>query len=662
MSILSIILISFLGILGIIGFYFRDKILLFVKYHWKKIFAIVSGGLIIGGGSIIMDVDPPAADLGCTLLFAGNLGGAGAPKWQYAEDGTEAANGYYINMSRQTENWIYINMTSDDATAIIVHWYNASLDGGTWYNDTSSAHISSLSFTEVGNYWEFNSSGNITTTANNKYSFDIYATLGGDSDTVVWEKIGIGGGATRRYVYLGCTATTAEYVPFYLLETTDETLNPSYGVDDKGEHDRLTYDGGPDGRISDCGYACNDTLTDTVHDRWCDGFVAYFFSQPYCTADITISNVYFRSYLASNLSAIKADIRSTRGVPFAGIGIGKTLAKSDVTTWITYNDGEAKTNASYGLYCGWETISPTESYTDNSIYELYAIWDAPAASPSIICNQSIRSYILFNVPNGVLSGSDSRDTDGDDVTDHSELITHKTSPFHTDSDNDGIDDNYELALSTDPNDYTDTPTLDYSSAIRTNGIDYFIWMGANVSAYTVAKSIRYGCGVTFGTESEYIAQWNQGGTWDADANVDGLWYKFYPHDSSGHNLTINTFDVVQVVISDNVGEKTIQMQANPSWVYTTTRDYSLLSSQTVTQGISYTGYVDDTTRTLVYIGDNDIAAVLVTGDIIAVWDDTNYEWDYHIVNIYEPGYSAEQYDIVYIKIGPQRVWTLPGTA
>ena len=108
------------------------------------------------------------------------------------------------------------------------------------------------------------------------------------------------------------------------------------------------------------------------------------------------------------------------------------------------------------------SIAVERNFTDNDIYEFILNADTIGNNwPSVICNRSIISFVLFNVPSDIWSGTDnSTDSDSDGLSDHMELnmtYGYSTNPFLSDTDNDGFSDFDEVEAETDPNDYTDSP-------------------------------------------------------------------------------------------------------------------------------------------------------------------------------------------------------------
>ena len=193
---------------------------------------------------VTTSVSPP--DI--TLNFAGNLSDSGGPYYRPHGESTQLSgvwsDGYYANSSWQHEDWMYINTTITDAEGVAnvwMQWYNQTSD--TWTNYTYA-----LANT-VGDYWDYNTSGNILVSSGHNYSFNIVAndTIGNQED-YAWEKTGLDGSNTRRYVQLNCSATNISYTPYYLYEAiysdtylVIETPIPSSRIPIRPRNERVTF-------------------------------------------------------------------------------------------------------------------------------------------------------------------------------------------------------------------------------------------------------------------------------------------------------------------------------------------------------------------------------------------------------------------------------------
>ena len=392
----------------------------------------------------------PADITGVVLNFAGNLGNSGGPYWNPTNGTGESlqltgdfSDGYYANDSRQSEDWIYVNVSVLGAitpTNVYLNWLNDT----DWTNDT-------YTFTDRGNgYWDINTSGTITNiTSGYDYSFDV-KVVSGTTWYVPWNKTGIGGGWTRRYVQLDNPTVNISYEPFYLVNYTSETSGvPPYGIDDSATKDRMHHDQGPGTTLNDTGFLSNETLTDTMHMRHCSGNTIYFFENSVCVQNDIIETVYYHVWGSSGTGDFDINVGKSRG---NGLWSGGSDTGANRST-IVWDNGETPSNDYFlrtGLYDGAD-----KTISDNDVYEFHVLFGAGAGQwPSMICNQSVQSFVIFNLPSNASLGA--TDTDSDGLTDVEELWTTYTNPFDGDTDSDGVDDDTEVNTDgTDPNNYTD---------------------------------------------------------------------------------------------------------------------------------------------------------------------------------------------------------------
>jgi hypothetical protein len=403
--------------------------------------------------------------LSITINFAGNLSDKGGPHWRPPGETVELtgiwSDGYYTNDSRQHEDWIYINLSvlhptgaSNQYTASNVsHVWLQWLNGTTWTNWN-------YEFEQAGNYWEYNTSDFITTHTGNDYSFNVVANdTSSNSYCKWWNKTGIGCGNTRRFVQLGCGQINISYTPLYLFNYTSGTGSPpTYGLGDSVKHDRLHHDQGADGSLNDSGYLSyyDQTLNDTMHLRYCGGFVGYFFDDSKCVEPFELKNIYYHIWSASSDGTISIYWRKTRGCPFGGVnGFDQVnfIYDKDSISNIYWNNGLPSYSDMYYLCSAFRnSTASSRNFTDNDIYEFVLEADRTEHFPSVICNRSVASFVLLNLPNN--NTLITIDSDNDSLSDWQELFRFYTNPFLADTDNDGVNDKNEIENSTDPNDYT----------------------------------------------------------------------------------------------------------------------------------------------------------------------------------------------------------------
>ncbi|MCK5018093.1 MAG: DUF2341 domain-containing protein [Candidatus Peribacteraceae bacterium] len=177
----------------------------------------------------------------------------------------------------------------------------------------------------------------------------------------------------------------------------------------------------------------------------------------------------------------------------------------------------------------------------------------------------------------------------------------------------------------------------YNTTVRTDDVDYFVWLGENLSAEDVKKAI----GSTFNEAGETISTLNHTGHWD---NYTGT--------GTGNNFAINTFDVVKIVLDDTAGTLKFWMNANSDMDYDLAG--KLISLTKIANGYNYTGYVPVNSKTLSNAnGSLDLSA----GYFLALWNESNYEWDYWLSGwAYNIDKDIHQFDVVMTKIAEDRTW------
>lgn len=428
------------------------------------------------------DANPPTV----TINFAGNLSDSGGPYWRPPGESTQLigawSDGYYANDSKQSEGWIYINLTVTDVDGIADIWLNW-LNGTTWTNWT-------YKFTNPsGNWWEINTSNNFSTTEGYDYSFDIISNdTVPNSGTTVWSKIGIDGNTVRRYVQLNCTSENLSYKPLYLYHYTSES--GIYGSGDTGKNDRLHHDQGANGTQYDTGYMMLDLPGDNVELRYCSGNVGYFYDDMNCSQEFVLNNAYYHFWWATNSNEIDQVGLLQRRQSLLHHMIGDTdyvyANSASSPSNITYNNSLPLHSNSYHLYSGFHDFSVHFNITDNNLYEVYFDASEENGYISSISNRSFLSFILFNVPDNATLNASYPDSDSDGLSDWEELYMDYTNPFLADTDNDGVTDYGEHISGSDPNNYTDT--IGYSMNVTTNTTTGVEEQNATLHGYLVNDS------------------------------------------------------------------------------------------------------------------------------------------------------------------------------
>ena len=193
----------------------------------------------------------------------------------------------------------------------------------------------------------------------------------------------------------------------------------------------------------------------------------------------------------------------------------------------------------------------------------------------------------------------------------------------------------------------------YNTTVRTDGTDYFVWLGANMSADGAAEAIS----ATW-SAGEYIALWNESGDWDESTWYrNGTWYEYHVYNTSGNNFAVHTFDVIMIRITDDDGDLTINMTANANVEYSNSRTVSLTNSSN-NRGGNFTGYTAGPSTTLANIS-SDIG--LDAGEYLSLWNETNYDWDIYISGFWGVDAKVHLYDVVFTKVEDTESWTIGGT-
>jgi len=191
----------------------------------------------------------------------------------------------------------------------------------------------------------------------------------------------------------------------------------------------------------------------------------------------------------------------------------------------------------------------------------------------------------------------------------------------------------------------------YTDTIRTDGIDYFTWMGANTTASTVDDLID-----NFDLAAENISIWDGSISW-----TTGNWlWSPWTGTGGGTDWTVNTFDVIRTYLTTDEGDITITMTSNPDI------DYSkYIPERTVTLtytgyekglGYNFTGYTAIASTTLSDIVD---MTNLVAGEAVMWWNDTDadaFKWEPWIVNFMTSDFdhSITPRCVISTKIGANR--------
>jgi len=580
------------------------------------------------------DTTPPTV----AINFAGNLGDDGGPYYRppgesdILDEVGEGVwrDGYYANNSYQSEDWIYINITATDAqsavTNVWLNWANRTGTTNTWTNLT-------YAFTQRGAYWDYNTSGFITTSPLYTYSFDVVANSTGGHSHTYWNKTGLLGAIVRRYVHLNCTGASIDYKAFYAYRVfyTDPT--------DIDKKDRLGKDQSTDGTDHDTGMFRQTLPTSTMQDIWCSSIVGCWFDDNACVSPGTLTNIYYHFWW-SNSENVEMDTTFWGHTRSIWGGVGRlntfTVTAAQSREAIVYDGGTPYDT--YHLATAYVDVTDW-SYTDNSINEFIplSMTDHDSSYAATLCNISIQTFVIFNVPSNATLNSSYADSDSDSLSDWYELYRSYTNPFVADTDADGVTD-YNDAY---PNNYTDK-TLIYRDVIRNYGTDYMVWLGANISAYHVNLTLT---GMNEATES--ISLWKRG-SWSSS---QGLW-QTYNGTRTGTNWTVHTFDIIRTILDDAVGNQTVNMNSNPSWNYTCTRAIPLRNTS-LNKGYNFSAYnrVADTTLSAI-----NTSIGTTAGESVARWNRTTWSWDVWVSGFGPHNHAVSRWDVILTKMESAKTW------
>ena len=419
----------------------------FMTYYWN-VSNYNDTGILLGTNTYSFSTVatlPPSV----IINFAGNLSDSGGPYWRPPGESVALSgvwsDGYYTNSSWQTEDWMYINCTITDdygVNKVFLHWYNQS--GNNWDNTTALNNTG-------GNYWEVNTSGNLTVSAGYNYSFDIWANNTFDiNGTYAWNKTTMSGKLIRRYIQLNCTPGSIDYRPFYFFYRDESYSDPQ----DDNKKDRLHHDQGTDGTIRDHGYLREKLNSGAVELLSCSSYIVLWFDESVCLDLFTLDNIYYHFWWTISDTEINVGWGETREEMSFLVQDSYETNTTNGNSHIYYgNDLGALWSNDYYLETSLLNVTDT-TFTDNSIYETYVRILKVMKYPSIISNNSFPSFVILNVPDNATLNATHGDTDSDGLTDWGELYLYYTSPFLNDTDNDGTTDLWEITYGSDPNDYT----------------------------------------------------------------------------------------------------------------------------------------------------------------------------------------------------------------
>lgn len=395
-------------------------------------------------GKHLADTTPPEI----IINFAGNLSDSGGPYWRPPGESTQLtgvwSDGYYTNNSRQSEDWIHINITANDSESSVTDvWLQ-------WLNETTWTNWTYAFANTVGEYWEYNTSGNIQTCEGYNYSFNIVANSTGGSTTTWWNKTIDNSGIIRRTVQLNCTPANISYTPYYFHH--QEYTNTL-------KYDILHHDQGTQGSNHDVGYLL-DTMPSGTEVTYCGTWIGFWFDHSISNNVTDVNNIYFHNWWATDNNYTSfAGYRKTREDVDSTLNEYYSVDESEERSSVFYENNIDGWSSYYHLDARLFDVSSFSGLTDNNIYEYFIGFQCAALhSLSIINNKNLTSFVLFNVPDNATLNASHADNDSDGLSDWNELYVHYTNPFIADTDNDGINDYWEVQAGSDPNNFSSVTT------------------------------------------------------------------------------------------------------------------------------------------------------------------------------------------------------------
>jgi hypothetical protein len=178
----------------------------------------------------------------------------------------------------------------------------------------------------------------------------------------------------------------------------------------------------------------------------------------------------------------------------------------------------------------------------------------------------------------------------------------------------------------------------YQTTIRKNGVDYFIFMGQNTSAYWVWYNIS-----AMRESTEYIALWNHSGNWTY----------FYGDRINSNNFSVHTYDIIRTYMDDSASTYTFYTENNSDIDYAAYEAARTVTLTFTTTGYNYTGYTRSAGTSLSAIN---TSLALLDGYAVGVWDETTYSWDWWISGFTISDTAVSQYSIVITKTPSTKTW------
>ena len=682
MELLLIILLSIIGIVSLTGiFFYRDKIKSWFKKHWKQVMVAGVAGSISTGGLLLYDFDPPAADSGwwsdttwdyskkitidhtkvdttltnfpilVHIIGDTDLGSHAQDDGDdilFTMDGDNETKlnheiEYYNNDSGTVAADIWVNVTSLSSSADTVIWMyygnavaaNQENVAGVWNsNYVLVLHLNETRSTDAGHYKD-------------STSYDNDGTLT-DADSGVSRVSGM---------VAGCIDFDGDNPDHIAVpDDTELDITDSYTIEYWANLDTITGWKSVTGKWNTAaekyhmytGFYNNNLF----FKQQCDGvdFVALG------NDGLSTATWYYSVF---QLDKTATDIRVYHNKTLdttTNTGSYTSAQVTDDELWIGHPqafaepyDGEIDEFRLSNVAWNTSWLSATfNTMADNSNFITLGSEQRANNAPTVDYKTPVNGTTGVAINGGVTCYAYTNDTDGDPLditwatnesgswvnkyTNTSEPANGTESYTFTDFDTAGTTYWWKVYVDDGTVNISEIyhfTTIPYNTTIRTSGVDYFVWLGANQSAWHVKDAI----GATFNEAGETISILNNIGHWDNYTGAGG-----------GNNFSIHTFDVVKIVLDDGAGTLTFNMTPNSNIDYDAARTVTLTK---VGNGYNFTGWTNSSSTTL---SAENTTLSLTAGYFIALWNETNYNWDYWISGWYEIDKNILQYDVVMTKI------------
>lgn len=348
-----------------------------------------------------------------------------------AGSGNHTAN--YTMLSRQIENYMEVNISSNETLS------QCFLE---WNSGTKTNYSMTVGGTGANSYCFYNMTNQ---PSGIDYTFLVFANdTSNNWANYTWYKRDYvtGGWNQTKYVQLNNTVISLDYQKSYYFYAAAPYFTLSYpyasGV--------LNHEQGTDGTQTDTGYWWSYRDSNADQTIYCVAFVGMWFDDNVTIANTTVNNSYVHIWFTYDNSTGQQ----------ASFGIGKQYTNDyvqfprNITRWFNQTITSQDVGGTvYYLVSELIEFSATPLWFDeNDIYD-YAFkmrGGAGGNDPEVRNHKNASSFILINIPdNTTLEGLDS---DSDGMNDFVELYGNFTDPFYSDTDNDGVTDNCDVA----PND------------------------------------------------------------------------------------------------------------------------------------------------------------------------------------------------------------------